>query len=148
VLFQLVVTIKVLIFQFLDANAIQAFNITLKEYAKEFVVLMKVSSIIYANALKTMSEILMESVFISLHNNAQPFQAGMELTVFAKLDTSSRTVFVFNAALIHIIQDQTVFVTLVSSETATFVTNATQVVALVSIASPMDVQHALMLHTL
>jgi hypothetical protein len=84
-----VVTIKVLIFQFLDANAIQAFNITLKEYAKEFVVLMKVSSIIYANALKTMSEILMESVFISLHNNAQPFQAGMELTVFAKLDTSS-----------------------------------------------------------
>jgi hypothetical protein len=39
--------------------------------------------------LKTMSEILMESVFISLHNNAQPFQAGMELTAFVKLDTSS-----------------------------------------------------------
>jgi hypothetical protein len=38
VLLLLVVTIKVLIFQFLNANVIQAFNITLKEYAKEFVV--------------------------------------------------------------------------------------------------------------
>ena len=129
-------------------SVFQDFSEILKDYVKKAVMQMNFSLIINVIALKTMSEILMESVFISLHNNAQPFQAGMELTVFAKLDTSSRTVFVFNAALIHIIQDQTVFVTLVSSETATFVTNATQVVALVSIASPMDVQHALMLHTL
>lgn len=54
----------------------------------------------------------------------------------------------FNVVLIHIIQDQTVFATSVSSEMATFVTNATQVVELVLIVFPMDVQHVLMLHTL
>jgi hypothetical protein len=67
----------------------QDFSEILKDYVKKAVMQMNFSLIINVIALKTMSEILMESVFISLHNNAQPFQAGMELTVFAKLDTSS-----------------------------------------------------------